>query len=514
MGTTVDPGIEFLLSLLPSILMMITYYMMFVLLYRMIQNAKVAIASSYQNKNSANLDQQISNNPILYSILIVVLNLISDVIPYFSILELKFIDIFKKQQKEIDVQESDDEEDALIHNLTNNLSGMDFDQARVDSMQNKNHNLEKTPSQMLGNMRINDFDSKISEMNSSKNSDEKKESNATIENFRVGRYQEFSLIPERTIQQNLNIRQVSLRNNQKLSIEDQLLIIPKNYQLFEKFSKIWYQTDKDKKNRLGVFYKATLKQQPVLCRVLNFDRVTTYVIEDYFGELSRLKQIKMTKHTLFPLGYHIKESQISIFYKESMSLFELLYSKEREEMRKSLDYRVKYQICLDVAKIFYTLQQFNPPLCHGHLTSHNVFIELNKENLKVVLADLELMPLCKYANTFYDYRSASVWSPPECLKNMKKMDDPTPEMDTYSYGMLLWEIWHELIPFDNDLKLCQNYVVNEQSRPQIMPNEGANNGCDDEMAKLIRLCWQSEPEQRPKFNYICKLLSQIGAPQS
>lgn len=124
-----------------------------------------------------------------------------------------------------------------------------------------------------------------------------------------------------------------------------------------------------------------------------------------------------------------------------------------------------------------------------------------------MLADLELLPLQKYANTFYSYRSASVWSAPECLKNLKKMDDPTAEMDTYSFGMLLWELWHEMIPFDNDLKLCQNYVVNEQSRPQIMPNEGLNIGCDEEMAKLIRLCWQTEPEQRPKFNYICKLLS-------
>ena len=45
------------------------------------------------------------------------------------------------------------------------------------------------------------------------------------------------------------------------------------------------------------------------------------------------------------------------------------------------------------------------------------------------------------------------------------MEDPEPEMDTYSFGMILWELWHEMLPFDGDLKLCQNYVVNEQSRP-------------------------------------------------
>jgi len=25
------------------------------------------------------------------------------------------------------------------------------------------------------------------------------------------------------------------------------------------------------------------------------------------------------------------------------------------------------------------------------------------------------------------------------------------ELDVYSYGMVLWELWHEAIPFDNDI---------------------------------------------------------------
>ena len=80
------------------------------------------------------------------------------------------------------------------------------------------------------------------------------------------------------------------------------------------------------------------------------------------------------------------------------------------------------------------------------------------------------------------------------MKNLKKMEDPEPEMDTYSFGMILWELWHEMLPFDGDLKLCQNYVVNEQSRPQILISSESEHGCDEEMAKLIRICWQTEPE--------------------
>jgi hypothetical protein len=90
-----------------------------------------------------------------------------------------------------------------------------------------------------------------------------------------------------------------------------------------------------------------------------------------------------------------------------------------------------------------TLHQFNPPICHGHLTSHNIFLELRSASgkFKVRIGDLELTPLYKYANTFSDYRNASVWSSPECLQNIKKIvSEPTTEMDIYSFSMLMWEI--------------------------------------------------------------------------
>lgn len=41
-------------------------------------------------------------------------------------------------------------------------------------------------------------------------------------------------------------------------------------------------------------------------------------------------------------------------------------------------------------------------------------------------------------------------------------------MDTYSYGMILWEIWHNAVPFDNDILQAQQYVFKEQARPKII----------------------------------------------
>jgi hypothetical protein len=43
---------------------------------------------------------------------------------------------------------------------------------------------------------------------------------------------------------------------------------------------------------------------------------------------------------------------------------------------------------------------------------------------------------------FYDYRDKNVWSAPECLKERKKLVEPTWEQDAYSFGVLMWEVWH------------------------------------------------------------------------
>jgi len=32
-------------------------------------------------------------------------------------------------------------------------------------------------------------------------------------------------------------------------------------------------------------------------------------------------------------------------------------------------------------------------------------------------------------------------------------------MDVYSFGVIMWELFHEHIPFDGDIAACTKYVV-------------------------------------------------------
>ena len=119
-----------------------------------------------------------------------------------------------------------------------------------------------------------------------------------------------------------------------------------------------------------------------------------------------------------------------------------------------------------------------------------------------------MLPLIKYANTLYDYRNTSVWSAPECLQSPKKVLDPTKEQDVYSFGMVLWELWHEQIPFDNDVAMAIKYVLEEDSRPMIQSDlEGGK--CSTEMANIIRLCWQTDKHSRATYLRICDSLKKL-----
>ena len=40
--------------------------------------------------------------------------------------------------------------------------------------------------------------------------------------------------------------------------------------------------------------------------------------------------------------------------------------------------------------------------------------------------------------------------------------------------MILWELWHEQVPFQNDLKLAKKYILEEDSRPMIEPEKCSN----------------------------------------
>lgn len=79
--------------------------------------------------------------------------------------------------------------------------------------------------------------------------------------------------------------------------------------------------------------------------------------------------------------------------------------------------------------------------------------------------------------------------------------------DVYSYGMLLWEIVHQQIPFRSQNALQAAFAVAmEQKRPPLTlapPLDG--------FGPVIMACWHSSAEQRPDMDRVVQELTQLDA---
>jgi serine/threonine protein kinase len=74
------------------------------------------------------------------------------------------------------------------------------------------------------------------------------------------------------------------------------------------------------------------------------------------------------------------------------------------------------------------------------------------------------------------------------------------KVDVYSYGMVLYEMLCERIPFQGDDPLVVAQSVVGGSRPGLPDSE-------PQVEALIRMCWHQDPEKRPTFETVYKWLS-------
>jgi len=243
------------------------------------------------------------------------------------------------------------------------------------------------------------------------------------------------------------------------------------------FEKGWYPNEKKfLKSKLGQIYECTYDgRSDLLCRVMNYDRISSYQIESYFKELARLKLYNISKYIVNPMAIYISsQMQINIVMPRLVTLYEVIHESTRiNSSDDGLDVSQKLNLLIQIARILNTFHSLSPPICHGNLNTHNIFLDLHSKDtdvncdFMVRIGEGEMGDFKRYANMFYSYRSVSVSSSPECLKNQRQRQDPTVKMDVYSFGMIMWEILHEEQPFDGDMNAVKEYILEEDARPHI-----------------------------------------------
>lgn len=256
-----------------------------------------------------------------------------------------------------------------------------------------------------------------------------------------------------------------------------------------------------RKNGLGKLFKGKYNNDDVILRILNFDRLNRYEIEEIQKDIQIIINVKH-KNILNIIGVCLnKENTIIIvmpYYKKG-SLFDFLHNNNNENNIK-LTSKQKINISIGIIKGIEYLHKHN--IVHYHLTSKNILID---DNLNPIIADYGFNNLKKTYNIFNKYHNLNSYSSPEMLTETNGKlcgslnNNFNEKNDIYSFGLILWELFTETIPFNVKLKDVKNYVLNEKLRPEIKGN------IDKEIANLIRECWDTEPGNRPDCESILNL---------
>lgn len=106
-----------------------------------------------------------------------------------------------------------------------------------------------------------------------------------------------------------------------------------------------------------------------------------------------------------------------------------------------------------------------------------------------------------------------LWMAPEALRGARLNDGLGSALDVYSYAIVLWEIWHRALPWD---EIQEDVYIQFVSRLTKLVNDGARPEprTDSEpppagYRELMEQCWADAPADRPTFATVLEALEEI-----
>ena len=256
----------------------------------------------------------------------------------------------------------------------------------------------------------------------------------------------------------------------------------------------------ERKNGLGIINKGKYKNEDVIIRVIQFDRLSRYNIEDIIGDFEQLIHLNHINISNM-IGYCISEdNKVIIISREfkNGSLYDYIHINE-----KTLSDEEKMKISQGIINGLEYLHNNN--IIHCHLNSRNILLD---DELNPKIVDFGFKNLYELANLFNKYINKNGYSAPEILATSGKffkipenINDNLKKIDIYSYGMILWEIITNTVPFEVKLADIKKYVLEEKVRPEVPIHVHKS------LSSLIRNCWDSELDKRPNEKEIIEYLN-------
>ncbi|KAJ7968571.1 Protein kinase [Quillaja saponaria] len=162
---------------------------------------------------------------------------------------------------------------------------------------------------------------------------------------------------------------------------------------------------------------------------------------------------------------------------------------------KSLPSEKLIAIALDIAHGMEYIH--SQGVIHRDLKPENVLID---QDFHLKIADFGIACEEAYCDLLADDPGTYRWMAPEMIKRKSYGR----KVDVYSFGLILWEMVAGTIPYEDMNPIQAAFaVINKNLRP-VIPS-----GCPPAMRALIEQCWSLQPDKRPEFWQVVKVLEQL-----
>ncbi|KAL8255951.1 hypothetical protein R6Q59_031018 [Mikania micrantha] len=244
----------------------------------------------------------------------------------------------------------------------------------------------------------------------------------------------------------------------------------------------------------GTVYHAMWYGSDVAVKVFSRQEYSDDAILSFRQEVSLMKRLRHPNILLF-MGA-VTSPQCLCIVTEFLprgSLFRLLQRKTTK-----FDWRRRIHMAMDIARGMNYLHNCHPPIIHRDLKSSNLLVDKNW-NVKVGDFGLSRIKHETYLATKTG-KGTPQWMAPEVIRN-EQADEKS---DIYSFGVVLWELTTEKIPWGSLNSMQVIGAVGFMNQQLDIPKD-----VDPQWASLIESCCCSEPQFRPTFQEILDKLKDL-----